>query len=86
MEARRRHAIDGAMGEAVGKLYVAKYFTPEAKAKIDTLVHNLLASMGGRIDEVDVDVAGDQGGGAQESWRRSIPSSAIRRSGAIIRS
>jgi len=44
-------AVDGAMGEAVGRLYVAKYFTPEAKAKIDTLVHNLLASMGARIDE-----------------------------------
>jgi putative endopeptidase len=44
-------AVDGAMGEAVGRLYVAKYFTPEAKAKIDALVHNLLASMGGRIDE-----------------------------------
>ena len=43
--------VDGAMGEAVGKLYVAKYFTPEAKAQIDALVHNLLASMGARIDE-----------------------------------
>jgi len=45
-------AVNGAMGEAVGKLYVAKYFTPEAKAKIDALVHNLLASMGQRIDDV----------------------------------
>ena len=44
-------AVDGAMGEAVGKLYVARYFTPEAKKKIDVLVHNLLASMDGRIEE-----------------------------------
>jgi putative endopeptidase len=45
--------VNGAMGEAVGKLYVAQYFTPEAKAKIDALVHDLLTSMGQRIDEVD---------------------------------
>lgn len=45
------NAVDEAMGEAVGRLYVARYFTPQAKAKIDALVHNLLASMGGRIDE-----------------------------------
>ncbi len=44
-------AVNGAMGEAVGKLYVAKYFPPEDKAKVDALVHNLLASMGARIDE-----------------------------------
>jgi len=42
-------AVNGAMGEAVGKLYVAKYFLPEAKAKIDALVHNLLTSMGASI-------------------------------------
>ena len=47
------NAVNGAMGESVGKLYVAKYFTPEAKAKIDALVHNLLASMGDRIDTAD---------------------------------
>jgi putative endopeptidase len=38
------------MGEAVGKLYVAKYFTAETKAHADRLVHNLLASMGQRLD------------------------------------
>ena len=34
--------IDGLMGEALGKLYVAQYFPPEAKAKIHQLVDNLL--------------------------------------------
>jgi len=34
--------LDGAMGEALGKLYVAKYFPPEAKAKALALVRNLL--------------------------------------------
>src|SRR6185312_11060352 len=34
--------LDRAMGEALGRLYVEKYFPPEAKAKADTLVHNML--------------------------------------------
>ena len=34
--------LDGAMGEALGKLYVARYFPPEAKAKALQLVQNLL--------------------------------------------
>jgi len=34
--------LDNQMGEALGKLYAAKYFPPEAKAKADALVHNLL--------------------------------------------
>jgi predicted metalloendopeptidase len=36
------HLLDDSMGEALGKLYVAKYFSPEAKAKVTELVHNLL--------------------------------------------
>jgi putative endopeptidase len=36
------HLVDGALGEALGKIYVAKYFPPEAKAKAQTLVANLL--------------------------------------------
>jgi putative endopeptidase len=36
------HLLDGSMGEALGKLYVARYFPPEAKAKADQLVSNLL--------------------------------------------
>jgi putative endopeptidase len=37
--------VGGAMGEAVGQLYVARYFPPAAKAKADELVRNLIASM-----------------------------------------
>ncbi len=40
----------GRLGEAVGSLYVAKYFTPETKAHADALVGNLLVSMGQRLD------------------------------------
>ena len=36
------HLLDSQMGEALGKLYVARYFPPEAKAKIQQLVANLL--------------------------------------------
>ena len=38
------------LGEAVGKIYVGKYFTPETKAAADKLVHNLLTAMGQRLD------------------------------------
>ncbi|HET7505673.1 MAG TPA: M13 family metallopeptidase [Kofleriaceae bacterium] len=38
------------IGEAVGKIYVARYFTPETKAHADALVKNLLVSMGQRLD------------------------------------
>ena len=34
--------LDGRMGEALGKIYVAKYFPPESKAKVRVLVDNLL--------------------------------------------
>jgi putative endopeptidase len=44
--------VTGAMGEAVGKLYVAKYFTPATKARADELVKNLLVAMGQRLDNL----------------------------------
>ena len=43
----------GAMGEAVGKVYVAKYFPPEAKARMEQLVHNLLLAYKQSIDKLD---------------------------------
>jgi putative endopeptidase len=39
---RATHLIDANLGEALGKLYVAKYFPPAAKAKAEQLVSNLL--------------------------------------------
>ncbi|GAC1454989.1 MAG: M13 family metallopeptidase [Steroidobacteraceae bacterium] len=39
---RGMHLLDTTMGEALGKLYVARYFPPEAKAKIRQLVANIL--------------------------------------------
>ncbi|MDW5417661.1 M13 family metallopeptidase [Iodobacter sp. CM08] len=37
-------ATNSSLGEAVGELYVAKYFTPDAKVKMDVMVNNLLAA------------------------------------------
>ncbi len=39
----------GALGEALGKLYVAEYFPPASKAKADTLVKNIIAAMDARL-------------------------------------
>jgi putative endopeptidase len=36
--------VDASMGEALGRLYVAQYFPPESKARMDQLVRNLLAA------------------------------------------
>jgi putative endopeptidase len=41
--------VGGGMGEAVGQLYVARYFPPEAKAKADELVRNLIRAMDLRL-------------------------------------
>ena len=42
--------VDGAMGEALGQLYVEKYFPAEAKTRMETLVQNLVTALGQRID------------------------------------
>jgi Predicted metalloendopeptidase len=44
--------VNAGMGEAVGQLYVAQYFSPDAKAKADELVANLLAAMKGRLQKI----------------------------------
>ena len=41
--------VNGTMGEAVGQIYVARYFPPEAKAKADELVQNLIKAMDARL-------------------------------------
>lgn len=41
------------LGEAVGQMYVKKYFSEESKAKMLDLVHNLQTSLGQHIDSLD---------------------------------
>lgn len=45
--------INNGMGEAVGELYVAKYFPPDAKAKAEQLVKNLIAAFDVRLQNLD---------------------------------
>lgn len=42
----------GALGDAIGELYVQKYFKPEAKAQMEELVQNLLKAFEQSIDEL----------------------------------
>jgi predicted metalloendopeptidase len=46
-------AADFALGDAVGKLYVQRYFSPAEKARAEDMVRNLLAAFGARIDGLD---------------------------------
>ena len=44
---------DFALGEAVGKLYVAKWFPASEKARAEQMVKNIIAAFGRRIDALD---------------------------------
>ncbi len=41
------------LGDDVSRLYVAQYFPPETKAAADKLVHNIIAAMNRRIDQLE---------------------------------
>jgi putative endopeptidase len=45
--------VDASIGEALGKLYVEKYFDEESKKKAEALVSNLMASFEERIKRLD---------------------------------
>ena len=45
--------VEGCLGEGLGRLYVAKYFPPEFKVRMDELVKNLLAAYRADIDTLD---------------------------------
>ena len=45
-------ATDGALGEALGKLYVEQYFTPDMKASTLQMVHDIESAMGKDIDDI----------------------------------
>ncbi len=66
------NAVQGAMGEAVGKLYVEKYFPPESKARMDQLVKNLLAAYKQSIDTLDW-MSADTKKAAQEKLAKFMP-------------
>jgi putative endopeptidase len=45
--------VNSVLGEAVGRVYVARYFPPQAKASIDALVANLQIALKARIEKLD---------------------------------
>jgi putative endopeptidase len=45
--------INETLGEAVGEIYVARYFPPEAKAKADELVKNITKAMDARLQKLE---------------------------------
>jgi putative endopeptidase len=56
MASRWKRSVDGVegmLGEPAGKLYVARYFKPEAKARMDALVKNILAAYSVGIDSLE---------------------------------
>ena len=50
---RSLSAVNDAMGQALGQLYVAKYFPPEAKARAEELVTNIRNALKARIQNLD---------------------------------
>jgi predicted metalloendopeptidase len=53
---RWKRAVDAtsnALGDAVGQLYVEKYFPPASKARVEAMVRNIMAAFGRRIDALD---------------------------------
>lgn len=50
---RAVNSTNAVLGEAVGKLYVAKYFPPESKAMLKTMVANEIKAFETRIDKLD---------------------------------
>lgn len=46
-------AVEGSLGEAVGKVYAERYFPAENKAAMDELVANLRKAMADNLNEID---------------------------------
>jgi putative endopeptidase len=46
-------ATNAALPEAVGQLYVERFFPPETKAQMQAMVKNLIAAFGARIDRLE---------------------------------
>jgi putative endopeptidase len=55
MQPRWKRAVQGtsgALGQLLGQLYVAKYFSPEAKNRVEEMVHNIIATYKERINQL----------------------------------
>jgi len=64
--------LDGSLGEALGRLYVAKYFPPQNKARMQALVQNLLEAYRRDIDTLDW-MSAETKVGAQAKLAKMLP-------------
>jgi putative endopeptidase len=64
--------LDSGIGEALGKLYVAKYFPPQNKARMQALVQNLLEAYRRDIDTLDW-MSAETKVGAQAKLAKMLP-------------
>jgi putative endopeptidase len=46
-------AVDADLGDAVGRIYVKRYFPASSKAEVETMVKNILAAFDERVDTLD---------------------------------
>ena len=46
-------ATDGALGDAIGRLYVKQYFPASSKAKVEDMVNNILATFREGVDKLE---------------------------------
>jgi putative endopeptidase len=64
--------LDGSIGEALGRLYVEKYFPPQHKARMQALVQNLLEAYRRDIDTLDW-MSAETKVGAQAKLAKMLP-------------
>ncbi len=69
---RALSAVNNAMGEALGQLYVAKYFPPEAKERAKELVHNVRVALKNRIENLDW-MSAETKAKAIDKWNMFLP-------------
>jgi predicted metalloendopeptidase len=50
---RVQEAVDALLGEALGQLYIARAFRPEARARAELLVKNIRAALRDRLEHLD---------------------------------
>jgi len=65
-------AVNGSMGQALGQMYVAKVFTPEAKQRAEELVTNVRDALKTRIENLDW-MSADTKAKAVEKWEQFLP-------------
>ena len=64
--------VNRSMGQALGQLYVAKEFTPEAKQRAEELVTNVRNALKARIENLDW-MSADTKAKAIDKWNKFLP-------------